>query len=110
MFQACCWHLLYWPLIHLQSKLKYLNKAPVAPDIDKVVEKKEVSLFKKCVFEAVGTFILILLGCGVVACVLLEKSKGAGGGWITITLAWGLAVMCGVLVAGHTAARILIQH
>lgn len=76
------------------------QQAPASPDIDKVVEKKEVSLFVKCVFEAVGTFILMLLGCGVVACVLLEKSKGAGGGWITITLAWGLAVMCGVLVAG----------
>ncbi len=52
------------------------QQAPVAPDIDKVVEKKEVSLFIKCVFEAVGTFILILLGCGVVACVLLPNHLG----------------------------------
>lgn len=60
----------------------------------------EVSLFVKCIFEFLGTFVLILLGCGVVACVNLSKSKGQGGGWITITLAWGLAVMCGVLIAG----------
>lgn len=58
------------------------------------------SLFIKCVFEFLGTFILILLGCGVVACVSLKKSKGYGGGWVVITLAWGLAVMCGVLIAG----------
>lgn len=57
--------------------------------------------------ECVGTFILILLGCGVVACVLLTKSKGEGGGWVVITLAWGLAVMCGVLVAGpYTGAHL----
>lgn len=53
-----------------------------------------------CVFEFVGTFVLLLLGCGVVACVNLTKSKGQGGGWVTITFAWGLAVMCGVLIAG----------
>lgn len=60
----------------------------------------EVSLFAKCVFEFFGTSVLMFLGCGVVACVNLTKSKGVGGGWITITLAWGLAVMCGVLIAG----------
>ncbi len=58
------------------------------------------SLLTMCIFEFIGTFILILLGCGVVACVNLTKSKGVGGGWITITFAWGLAVMCGVLIAG----------
>lgn len=67
----------------------------------------EVSLFVKCVLEALGTFILILLGGGVVACVNLNGSKGQGGGWITITLAWGLAVMCGVLIAGpYTGAHL----
>ncbi len=65
------------------------------------------SLFFQCVMEGIGTFILILLGCGVVACVCLTKSKGSGGGWIVITLAWGLAVMCGVLVAGpYTGAHL----
>ena len=60
----------------------------------------EISLFVKCVFELLGTFVMILLGCGVVACCNLQGSKGQGGGWIVITLAWGLAVMCGVLIAG----------
>ncbi len=60
----------------------------------------EASLFLKCVMEAIGSFMLMLLGCGVVACVCLKNSKGFGGGWITITMAWGLAVMCGVLIAG----------
>ena len=59
-----------------------------------------ISLFTQCVFEFLGTFVLILLGCGVVACVSLKKSKGEGGGWIVVTLAWGLAVFCGVLIAG----------
>lgn len=57
--------------------------------------------------EALGTFVLILLGCGVVAGVSLTKSKGAGGGWVVVTLAWGLAVMCGVLIAGpYTGAHL----
>lgn len=60
----------------------------------------ETSLFVKCVFELLGTFVMILLGCGVVACCNLQGSKGQGGGWVVITLAWGLAVMCGVLIAG----------
>ena len=60
----------------------------------------EVPLFIQCVFEFVGTLILVVLGCGVVACVSLRKSKGESAGWIVVTLAWGLAVMCGVLIAG----------
>lgn len=67
----------------------------------------EVSLFVKCLMEFLGTFVMILLGCGVVACVNLTRSKGLGGGWVTITLAWGLAVMCGVLIAGpYTGAHL----
>ncbi len=49
--------------------------------------------------EFVGTLVLILLGNGVVAGVLLEKSKANGAGWIVITAGWGIAVLCGVLVA-----------
>lgn len=61
---------------------------------------EEVSLWLKCFFEFLGTFIMILLGCGVVACTTLKQSKGNGAGWVVITIAWGLAVMCGVFVAG----------
>ena len=50
--------------------------------------------------EVLGTGLLILLGDGVVAGVLLARSKSENGGWIVITLAWGLAVFVGVIVAG----------
>jgi glycerol uptake facilitator protein len=49
--------------------------------------------------ELLGTMMLILLGNGVVANVLLAGSKGNGGGWITITAGWGFAVLTGVVVA-----------
>lgn len=50
--------------------------------------------------ELIGTALLITLGCGVVANVILEKTKGNGGGWIVITTAWAFAVFVGVVVAG----------
>jgi glycerol uptake facilitator protein len=46
-----------------------------------------------------GTAVLILLGNGTVAGVLLHKSKSEGAGWITITTGWAMAVMCGVFTA-----------
>jgi len=49
--------------------------------------------------EFLGTLILILLGDGVVAAVLLKKSKAEGSGWIVITTGWAFAVMCGVFTA-----------
>lgn len=60
----------------------------------------EVSLFSKCVFELLGTLVLVLLGDGVCAACTLNKSKAQGAGWIVITLGWGFAVMSGVLIAG----------
>lgn len=50
--------------------------------------------------EIIGTFLLILLGGGVVANVVLEKTKSNDAGWMVITTAWGLAVFVGVVVAG----------
>ncbi|NBW70276.1 MAG: aquaporin family protein [Bacteroidetes bacterium] len=52
------------------------------------------------VAEFLGTFLLILLGNGVVANVLLNKTKGFDSGWLVITTGWGLAVFTGVVVAG----------
>ncbi|WP_435352635.1 MIP/aquaporin family protein [Emticicia sp. SJ17W-69] len=49
--------------------------------------------------ELLGTLVLILLGDGVVANVLLKGSKGENGGWIVITAGWAFAVMCGIFVA-----------
>lgn len=50
--------------------------------------------------EIIGTFLLILLGGGVVANVVLEKTKSNDQGWMVITTGWGLAVFAGVVVAG----------
>ena len=50
----------------------------------------------KFVAELIGTAILIVLGDGVVANVLLSKTKGNGAGWIVITFGWGMAVFVGV--------------
>jgi glycerol uptake facilitator protein len=50
--------------------------------------------------EYIGTMLLILLGNGVVANVVLSDTKGHNGGWIVITTGWGLAVFTGVLVSG----------
>lgn len=51
------------------------------------------------VAEVVGTMLLILLGNGVVANVVLNKTKGQNSGWIVITTAWAFAVFVGVVVA-----------
>jgi glycerol uptake facilitator protein len=50
--------------------------------------------------ELIGTMILILLGNGVVANVVLKGTKGNGSGWMVITTGWALAVFAGVVVAG----------
>ncbi|CAN5637726.1 MIP/aquaporin family protein [soil metagenome] len=49
--------------------------------------------------EYLGTMVLILLGGGVVAGVLLEKSKAKNAGWMVITAAWCFAVTCGIFTA-----------
>jgi glycerol uptake facilitator protein len=49
--------------------------------------------------EFMGTLVLILLGDGAVANVLLKKSKGENSGWIVITTAWGMAVVAGIFTA-----------
>jgi len=49
--------------------------------------------------EFMGTLVLVLLGDGVVANVLLKRSKAEGSGWIVITAGWAFAVMAGVFTA-----------
>jgi glycerol uptake facilitator protein len=51
--------------------------------------------------ETIGTALLILLGNGVVACVLLNLSKGQNAGWIVITFGWGMAVMVAAFAVGQ---------
>lgn len=57
--------------------------------------------------ELLGTFLLILMGCGVNGNVILQKTYGSGSGWIVITTGWALAVYTGVVVAGpHSGAHL----
>ncbi|QTL97667.1 MIP family channel protein [Iocasia frigidifontis] len=58
-----------------------------------------LNIAKYCA-EFFGTMILVLLGDGVVANVLLKKTKGEDSGWIVITTGWGLAVAMAVYVTG----------
>jgi glycerol uptake facilitator protein len=51
--------------------------------------------------EFIGTLILVLLGDGVVANVVLKKTKGEASGWIVITTGWGLAVAMAVYAVGR---------
>jgi glycerol uptake facilitator protein len=65
-----------------------------------------VSLLTVFGSEVTGTAILILLGVGVVANVLLAKSGALGGGYIVIIFGWGLAVFAGVYAAATSGAHL----
>ncbi len=54
--------------------------------------------------ELVGTMILIILGDGVVANVVLNKTKGNNGGWIVITAGWAFAVTLAVYSVGRISS------
>ncbi len=56
-------------------------------------------MLAKCFGEFMGTLVLILLGEGVVANVLLKRSKAEGAGWMVIASGWAFAVMAGVFTA-----------
>src|ERR1700730_5824667 len=59
--------------------------------------------------EFMGTLMMILLGDGVVAAVLLKRSKAENSGWMVITTGWCFAVMCGIFTAnlfGSTDAHL----
>lgn len=54
--------------------------------------------------ELIGTFLLVLLGCGVNAGVNLNKSNSHNSGWIVITMGWAFAVTIGVYASGFLSA------
>lgn len=56
--------------------------------------------------ELVGTTMLLLLGCGVVANVALTKTKGFNGGFLMVNFGWGLAVFAGVVVSFNSGAHL----
>ena len=65
-----------------------------------------MSLWTVFFSEIAGTAMLLLLGCGVVANVILAGTKGFGGGWLLINFGWGLGVFAGVYVAFKSGAHL----
>ncbi|HKK39414.1 MAG TPA: MIP/aquaporin family protein [Cryomorphaceae bacterium] len=55
------------------------------------------------IFEFIGTAMLILLGNGIVANVVLRGNKGSDAGWVGITLAWGIGVFTGVFISANVS-------
>jgi glycerol uptake facilitator protein len=66
----------------------------------------EVNLGLYFLSETVGTAMLLLLGCGVVANVALAKTKGNAGGFLLVNWGWGLAVFAGVIVSAYSGAQL----
>jgi len=66
----------------------------------------DVSLGTVFISETIGTAILLLLGGGVVANVILPKNKGFDSGWIVITFGWGFGVFAGVYAAFKSGAHL----
>ena len=64
------------------------------------VKKEKGDFMSAFMGEVIGTMILIVFGGGVVAGANLKKAFSNGGGWIVITIAWGLAVTMGVFAVG----------
>ncbi len=58
------------------------------------------------VWETLGTAILILMGAGVVANVVLKKTTGHNGGWLLINFGWAFAVFAGASVAAPSGAHL----
>ena len=67
---------------------------------------QDVNLGLYFLSEMVGTGMLLLLGGGVVANVILKGTKGNGGGTLMINWGWGLAVFAGVLVSAYSGAQL----
>lgn len=67
---------------------------------------EDLSFGEIVLFELLGTGMLVLLGVGVVANVVLAKTKGFNGGWLLINFGWGLGVFSGVYVATQSGGHI----
>jgi glycerol uptake facilitator protein len=67
---------------------------------------QEVNLGLYFLSEVVGTGLLLLLGCGVVANVALAKTKGFAGGFLMVNWGWGLGVFAGVIASAYSGAQL----
>jgi len=75
--------------------LSWINKTII--DLRRNINMSSMGMI---ISEVIGTMILIILGDGVVANVVLSKTKGNSSGWIVITAGWGFAVAVAVYVVG----------
>ncbi|MBC7292280.1 MAG: aquaporin family protein [Actinotalea sp.] len=66
----------------------------------------DVTLPQVFISEVIGTGLLLLLGAGVVANVILPANKGFNAGWLTINFGWGFAVFAGVFAAYKSGAHL----
>ena len=57
-------------------------------------------IISQLVGEFIGTFILVLLGNGIVSGVVLSKTKAHNAGWLAISLGWGLALTLAIYIGG----------
>jgi glycerol uptake facilitator protein len=62
-------------------------------------EEEDVMMRSPMLGEFLGTMVMLLLGDGVVAAVLLRRTKAEGAGWMVITTGWCFAVLCGIFTA-----------
>lgn len=77
-----------------------INLTKYNPHVDSVLFiSGRVDVYEQLMGEFLGTMMLIILGDGVVANVLLKESKGYHAGWVAITTGWFIAVVMGVFVA-----------
>ncbi|MFI5755850.1 MIP/aquaporin family protein [Streptomyces sp. NPDC051569] len=66
-----------------------------------------MSSFDIFIGEFTGTALLVLLGCGVVAAVVLKRSKARNAGWLAISFGWGFAVMVGAYLSAGVSGALL---
>ena len=57
-------------------------------------------------WELLGTAVMVVLGSGVVANVVLGRTYGGGSGWVTITLGWGFGVFAGASIADPSGGHV----
>ena len=69
-------------------------------------QEKKGRIMSDFISELLGTFTLVLLGNGVVAGVVLAKTKSNNAGWLVITMGWGFAVLMGILVGFPSGAHL----
>jgi len=94
---------------------RYVTSGPIAPDTTRppsgalVTQRRKVNVDNLGIVflsELVGTALLVLLGCGVVANVALVRTKGNNGGFLMVNFGWGLAVFAGVTVSYASGAQL----